>query len=49
MQLRDYGRFTDIEADNVYWNVLCQTFNRLQIQPKKKGSILSVACGRLHE
>lgn len=48
MKLRKYwtiGR----DDNNIYWNVLCQTFSRIEAQPKKKGRVLSVACGRLQE
>lgn len=48
MKLREYG-ITCREADNAYWNVLCQVFGWIQTQPKKKGRVLSVACGRLRE
>lgn len=48
MEIREYW-VTSLEADTVYWNVLCQAFEWVWIQPKKKGRVLSVACGRLEE
>jgi 2-polyprenyl-3-methyl-5-hydroxy-6-metoxy-1,4-benzoquinol methylase len=48
MKLKEY-HINSLEEDTVYWNVLCQVFDWLKVEPKKGGDILSVACGRLDE